>query len=308
MNFVNALGQMKFHGSLCDFNLHPLPNVHPRMNRANGRYTSWLLMVGMLILSACASQVPTPKVPVEIYDFPVGGNPSRTARITLPQNEPINPPQLLPSSPGKGKLGDSSSVNPRQDPSPNIPIFSYPKSQLLANTPENRALMMQDLGNAAVDIPKITSNPSVATIAPVETAPASADTPAKAMPDKSTEKVAFNWPVKGTVIRKHGEKSAKGIDIAGKLGEAVLATADGSVTYIGMGLRGYGNLIVVRHDSGFLSVYAHVRKILVKENDRVKRGQTIAELGDTEADRPKLLFQLRQGRNSLDPQKYLPVP
>ena len=113
--------------------------------------------------------------------------------------------------------------------------------------------------------------------------------------------------VKGKVITGFAEPRSKGIDIDGKLGEPVVAAASGRVTYIGSGIPGLGKLVVIKHDNGFITVYAHNRNIVVKEQQAVARGQKIAELGASDSDRPKLHFQIRKGAAAVDPLRYLPA-
>lgn len=117
----------------------------------------------------------------------------------------------------------------------------------------------------------------------------------------------FIWPARGKVIAGFAEPRSKGIDIDGKLGDPVVAAAAGRVTYIGSGIPGLGKLVVIKHDNGFITVYAHNRDIVVKEQQSVARGQKIAELGNTDADRPKLHFQIRKGAAAVDPMRYLPT-
>ena len=116
----------------------------------------------------------------------------------------------------------------------------------------------------------------------------------------------FIWPARGKVIAGFAEPRRKGIDIDGKLGDPVIAAAAGRVTYTGTGIPGLGKLVVIKHDNGFITVYAHNKDILVKEQQAVKRGQKIAEVGNTDADRPKLHFQIRKGSAAVDPMRYLP--
>ena len=116
----------------------------------------------------------------------------------------------------------------------------------------------------------------------------------------------FAWPAKGKVLAGFAEPRRKGIDIDGKLGDPVIAAAAGRVTYVGSGLPGLGKLVVIRHDQGYLTVYAHNKDILVKEQQSVTRGQKIAELGASDAERPKLHFQIRKGAAAVDPLLYLP--
>jgi len=116
----------------------------------------------------------------------------------------------------------------------------------------------------------------------------------------------FVWPAKGKVLAGFAEPRRKGIDIDGKLGDPVAAAAAGRVTYVGNGIPGLGKLVVIRHDQGFITVYAHNKDVLVKEQQNVTRGQKIAELGSTDSDRPKLHFQIRKGAAAVDPLLYLP--
>ena len=116
----------------------------------------------------------------------------------------------------------------------------------------------------------------------------------------------FVWPVKGKVLSEFAEPRKKGIDIDGKPGEPIVAAAAGRVTYIGTGIPGMGKLVVIKHDNGFITVYAHNRDIMVKEQQAVARGQKIAELGSTDSERPKLHFQIRKGASAVDPMLYLP--
>jgi lipoprotein NlpD len=129
---------------------------------------------------------------------------------------------------------------------------------------------------------------------------------APAPPPATSQAAEFIWPARGKVIAGFAEPRRKGIDIDGKLGDPVIAAAAGRVTYTGTGIPGLGKLVVIKHDNGFITVYAHNKDILVKEQQAVKRGQKIAEVGNTDADRPKLHFQIRKGSAAVDPMRYLP--
>ena len=136
--------------------------------------------------------------------------------------------------------------------------------------------------------------------------PATASTQAPARPGGTDkEDIDWVWPVKGKVIAPFTE-SSKGIDIAGKKGTAVKAAAAGRVIYADHNLRGYGNLIIIRHNDTWLSAYAHNDKLLVKEQDEVKKGQKIAEMGSSDTDQVKLHFEVRRQGKPVDPQKFLP--
>jgi lipoprotein NlpD len=114
------------------------------------------------------------------------------------------------------------------------------------------------------------------------------------------------WPANGKVVDKFDEKRNKGISIAGKEGDPVVASADGTVVYSGSGLRGYGNLVILKHNDEFISAYAHNKLILVKQGQTVKRGQRIAEIGHTDSNEPKLHFEIRRQGKPVDPLAYLP--
>lgn len=118
--------------------------------------------------------------------------------------------------------------------------------------------------------------------------------------------IRLSWPSKGEVIERFDEGKSKGIGIAGKSGDAVQSAADGKVVYAGNSLRGYGNLVIVKHDNTYLTAYAHNKTLLVKEGDMVKKSQKIAEMGNTDADRVKLHFELRKNGKPVDPISYLP--
>jgi lipoprotein NlpD len=124
--------------------------------------------------------------------------------------------------------------------------------------------------------------------------------PAREEPKLEVTPLQFLWPVKGKLLAGFAEPRQKGIDIEGKIGDPVIAAAAGRVTYVGSGIPGLGKLVVIRHDQGFITVYAHNKDILVKEQQAVARGQRIAELGE------KLHFQIRKGAAAVDPLLYLP--
>lgn len=117
----------------------------------------------------------------------------------------------------------------------------------------------------------------------------------------------WHWPVKGPILAKFSsqEHGNKGLDIGGALGTPVKAAAAGQVVYAGNALRGYGNLIIIKHNDDFLSAYAHNHRLLVKERESVAAGQTIAEMGNSDADRIQLHFEIRYRGKSVDPLRYL---
>jgi lipoprotein NlpD len=140
---------------------------------------------------------------------------------------------------------------------------------------------------------------SVASIPPSDGTPA-------APPE---DEIAWGWPTvgPGMILAGFDEQRNKGLDIGGKAGDPVLAAADGRVVYAGAGLRGYGNLIILKHNNTYLSAYAHNQTLLVKEDQAVRKGQKIAEMGSSDADRVKLHFEIRRQGKPVDPARYLPM-
>jgi lipoprotein NlpD len=148
-----------------------------------------------------------------------------------------------------------------------------------------------------------------ATEKPVEAKPEARPAEAKPAekPALAGDEVEWMWPAGGKPMAPFSEGSSKGIDIAGKAGDPVFAAAAGVVSYAGAGLRGYGNLVVLRHNATYLSVYAHNSKILVKEKQAVTKGQKIAEMGSSDTESPRLHFEIRRQGKPADPQKFLPA-
>ncbi len=118
--------------------------------------------------------------------------------------------------------------------------------------------------------------------------------------------VSWGWPVGSSKIITQFSSSTRGIDLEGKLGDPVSAAASGTVSYVGNGLRGLGNLILVSHGSGFISAYAHNSKLLVKNGQKVSKGQKIAEVGQSDTSSPRLHFEIRRRGQPVNPLQYLP--
>ena len=144
---------------------------------------------------------------------------------------------------------------------------------------------------------------SASTAAGASAAPAPAPAPVVREGD---EDVNWMWPAAGAVLVPFDDARSKGLAIAGKAGDPVFAAADGRVVYAGSGLRGYGNLLIVKHNNTFLTAYAHNQVLLVKEDQAVRRGQRIAEMGSTDAERVQLHFEIRRLGKPVDPAKLLP--
>ena len=163
--------------------------------------------------------------------------------------------------------------------------------------------------SAEAKAPATQRQASTPQVAQAQTATQSAPqaAPQLASPSNTTDDgLAFAWPHQGAVLAGFDEAKNKGLDFAGKAGDPVMAAADGKVVYAGSGLRGYGNLVILKHNNTYLTAYAHNQTLLVKEDQTVQKGQRIAEMGSTDADRVKLHFEIRKQGKPVDPTKYLP--
>ena len=145
--------------------------------------------------------------------------------------------------------------------------------------------------------------PAVATPVPSTATPPSAPAAGR----DGDDDVNWAWPAAGSVVAGFDEVKSKGLAIGGNAGDAVLAAADGRVVYVGSGIRGYGNLVIVKHNATYLTAYAHNQALLVKEDQAVRRGQKIAEMGSSDADRVQLHFEIRRQGKPVDPARLLPA-
>ncbi|MDR3368759.1 peptidoglycan DD-metalloendopeptidase family protein [Rhodoferax sp.] len=156
--------------------------------------------------------------------------------------------------------------------------------------------------------PQVVATPAAsAPVASSEAPVAPAPTVSASKPAAVEDDINWIWPANGAVLAGFDEVKNKGLDIGGKAGDPVLAAADGRVVYVGAGLRGYGNLIILKHNNIYLTAYAHNQTLLVKEDQSVLKGQKIAEMGSSDADRVKLHFEVRRQGKPVDPAKYLPA-
>jgi lipoprotein NlpD len=195
-------------------------------------------------------------------------------------------------------------AKPLADP----PLLREPQAVLLPYTDASWAQVSGMPGRPAPPpVASVKAEPVQPVPAPVSAKPepAPAQLPAQFVPQTGMTE-AWRWPAKGELTGRFGEGGGKGIDIDGERNAPVLAVAPGRVVYSGSGLRGYGRLLIVKHPGEFLSAYAHNQEMLVKEGDAVSAGQKIALMGDSDADRVKLHFEIRQYGRPLDPLKYLP--
>jgi len=180
-----------------------------------------------------------------------------------------------------------------------------PRARPLTEPPELREPQAVLLPYSEANWAQVSSPRPVAAIAPAAVRPAPA-TPVVAAPAANATVDSWLWPADGTLAGRFGAAGGKGIDIVGQRNAPVKAVAPGKVVYSGSGLRGYGRLLIVKHAGEYLSAYAHNETILVKEGELVTAGQRIALMGDSDADRVKLHFEIRQYGKPLDPLNYLP--
>jgi lipoprotein NlpD len=253
--------------------------------------------------------------PQEVADWNNLADPTKIAvgqvlRLAAPEDymvaqttplQPVAPTDNRSQTPG---AVSSSPVNvrsviteiPVSPDAPDAPISStlpgkavkepYSKERLAALTPK---VAVPEPETATVATPDVASSSSTATPA-------------------ASGKINWIWPTQGKVVTRFSESaSLKGIDIVGVIGQPILASAPGRVVYVGSGLRGYGKLVIVKHNDTFLSVYAHNRELYVNQGDAVKQGQKIAEMGNTDTDQVKLHFEVRQDGKPVDPLKFLPA-
>jgi lipoprotein NlpD len=207
-------------------------------------------------------------------------------------------------------VGEATTAQPTPLPAPvAAPVFSEPKARKLPYSEQALAQLKMSASKAAA-----TPTPSVqATAQPSTKLPAAHATPTPLQVPAQKEvpagdgKMIWEWPAQGRLLYGFGQgANQKGVGIEGRSGQPVLAAAPGKVVYSGSGLRGYGKLIIIKHNASYLSVYAHNSQILVKEGQTVAKGQKIAEIGNTDSDTVALHFEIRRLGKPIDPLQYLP--
>ena len=288
-----------------------------QMSRMHG--SKWVLaMLAAVVLAGCASPR---RAPAPVEDRSTGARAPMTAPVA------VEPAKVLPGAENAGKAGyyvvrpgdtlirialeqghpwrDVARWNNIENPNLIEP------GQVLRVLPPGSVP-----GDTAVARPVTPASAAVAPLPPASAAAAAAaPRAAPSLPPVNTppvspgdDEVAWSWPTGAgsAVLAGFDEQKNKGIDITGKAGDPVLASADGRVVYAGAGLRGYGNLIILKHNNTYLSAYAHNQALLVKEDQTVRKGQKIAEMGSTDTDRVKLHFEIRRQGKPVDPARFLP--
>jgi len=282
-------------------------------------------LLAVLVLTGCGSNVPLNRAPVEDRGSAASATPVAAATAVKPPPgfENAGKPGYYTVKPGDTviRIGletgqshkDISRWNALENPN-RIEV-----GQVLRIVPPvaDTAVVAKPVSSGTVTTTPIASaaSPSTATaVAPAKaaSAPAAGKPTAAApapvvVPAGGDEEIAWIWPAKGSVVGEFDDAKNKGVDIAGAAGDPVLASADGKVVYAGAGLRGYGNLVILKHNNTYLTAYAHNQSLLVKEDQSVKKGQKIAEMGNSDSDKVKLHFEVRRQGKPVDPLKYLPA-
>ncbi len=247
-----------------------------------------------------------------IQSAPLTQPSSSAQQVQVPTEQRITRERITPSSQAtvtRAPLPQTIRVNPgRQVPkaaSADNPVSAaakkkQPQAEQVATRPA-RSSKSADAQSASKETKQLAAAKVASQKKPVAT-----EAGTKKLKQSVSANAKFIWPAHGALVQKFADKKSMGIGISGRAGDRVNATADGEVIFSGLGPRGYGKLLIVKHNPEILSVYAHNRSLLVKEGQAVRQGQKIAELGSTGTDRPKLHFEIRRQGKPVDPLAFLP--
>lgn len=292
---------------------------HSPEKRAGRMRLSGLLAAAAVLLAACGTRGPN-HAPVEDR----GTSMARPAAVAvdngnaklLPGFENAGKPGYYTVKPGDTliRIGLDTGQNWRDigrwNNLENPNLIEVGQVLRVVAPPDNAVAVTRPVSSGSITPTTPAAGTPTTAPAPAQAASAAKPASAPSAPGSGSEDdVAWIWPVQGagTVLAGFDEAKNKGMDIAGKAGDTVIAAADGRVVYAGAGLRGYGNLIILKHNNTFLTAYAHNQTLLVKEDQTVRKGQKIAEMGNSDADRVKLHFEIRRQGKPVDPAKYLPA-
>jgi lipoprotein NlpD len=283
------------------------------MKLLRGRQTLMVLSVlAACALTACSSR---PRGPIPVEDKVAGQSPARAPQKPQVQSSPVavsSPVSMGASLPSADNAGRPGYYSVR--PGDTLTKISLDHGQAWRDIARWNGLDNPNL--IEVDqvlrvTPPVQEASAVRPMPPARP-PVSSPGPTPANNVASTpnvsadENLVFAWPHPGQVLANFDEAKNKGLDFGGKAGDPVLAAADGKVVYAGSGLRGYGNLVILKHNNTYLTAYAHNQTLLVKEDQVVRRGQKIAEMGASDAERIQLHFEIRKQGKPVDPLKLLP--
>ena len=311
------------------------------MKLLSGRQ-SWMVIsvLSVCLLAACTSR---PRGPIPVEDRVAGQSTSRPVQRVQPQaaidsakatapvatSSPVSMGPAMAGSENAGKPGyysvrpgdtltkialdhgqawrDIAKWNGLDNPNmievDQVLRVAPPLMEAAANR-QTKPVMAQN----QVPPSSATNNTPTPTATSASTSNTPSATPSASPPaNVSDDGMAFAWPHPGPVLAGFDETKNKGLDFAGKAGDPVLAAGDGKVVYAGSGLRGYGNLVILKHNNTYLTAYAHNQTLLVKEDQSVTKGQRIADMGSSDSDRVKLHFEIRKQGKPVDPAKLLPA-
>ena len=311
------------------------------MKLLSGRQ-SWMVIsvLSVCLLAACTSR---PRGPIPVEDRVAGQSTSRPVQRVQPQaasdsarasapvatSSPVSMGPAMTGSENAGKPGyysvrpgdtltkialdhgqawrDIAKWNGLDNPNmievDQVLRVAPPLMEAAANR-QTKPVMAQN----QVPPSSATNNTPTPTATSASTSNTPSATPSASPPaNASDDGMIFAWPHPGPVLAGFDEAKNKGLDFAGKAGDPVLAAGDGKVVYAGSGLRGYGNLVILKHNNTYLTAYAHNQTLLVKEDQSVTKGQRIADMGSSDSDRVKLHFEIRKQGKPVDPAKLLPA-
>lgn len=239
------------------------------------------------------------------HDLVAWNNLSSANDIKVDQVLRVSPPDAA-TAPGGAQTGTVASTSGVEVRPLNAPVTPAGSPGNNKTGPRGDKRPYSDAALAELQKPEAGATPTAKAeqTKPADGKPADAPADAGATQSVDDEGIAWIWPTDGKLIGTF-DGAKKGISIAGKLGQPIVAAGSGTVLYASS-VRGYGNLVIVKHTSNFLSAYAHTKTILVKEGQTVNKGQKIAEMGDSDADTVKLHFEIRQQGKPVDPTKFLP--
>ena len=229
---------------------------------------------------------------LRVQPLPPGGAPSPAGDTTAVVVTPVGPPGSAPPAATPPPVAAPTLREPK------VAARPYSDAGLTQAQADAAKVAAATPARPATPPPAAPPTPAAPPPGPIGKAP-----PAPAVADGA---IQWAWPMASVRVLSNFSGNNKGVDLVAKVGDPVLAAAPGRVIYLGTGLRGYGQLIIIRHNTTFLSAYAHNSRILVKQDQTVARGEKIAEAGQTDSDTPKLHFEIRQQGTPVDPLKFLP--
>jgi lipoprotein NlpD len=284
-----------------------------------------LAVTSALVLSGCASNTTAPIVnrtgPGTTASRPAPAPAPQATAPQLPASQPDTQVSPIRSGTIDSRPLETKPLDPKAaEAKPPAPSPAGTAPPIVVTTPSANVMRTQPKGlkraysDTVIAELKAADGPPVATTAPVPTpAPTPVVAEVKADPkvdpkaDPKASPLQLAWPTSGKLIQSFGKDKSTGMAFTGKLGDPISSAADGKVIFSNTTLPQYGKMIIVKHDDDTHSVYAHNKALLVKEGQQVKKGQKIAELGDSGTTQPKLYFEVRKQGKPVDPQKLLPT-